>query len=346
MKNLFLVPVFFLTLFVSCTKSESVSPLQFSCMDTICTVNAYDDGSRKLYSEIRERLEQIDRTFSISNSSSDISRINRLSKSESLEISSDTSYVLQAALKTAEISDGAFNPAMEELISLWNINSDNPKVPERDQIQKALSCSDWKKIRVNGNTVQVDSDSVKINLGGIAKGFAADEIVEILKANKVKKAVIDLGGNIYVFGKKNNNLKWTVGAKDPEEPDGDPLVKIKTSETSVVSSGTYERYFIEDSVRYHHIFDPSTGYPADKNLTQVTVISKKSIVADVLSTTAFVLGKNRTLELLDEFQKEFDTKIDFIFVEKGNIVSWTKNPDIEILAQSRSPCINEGGINH
>ena len=177
---------------------------------------------------------------------------------------------------------------------------------------------------------KVDSDSVKINLGGIAKGFAADEIVEILKANGVKKAVIDLGGNIYVYGKKSSNLKWTVGAKNPEEPDGDPLILIKTCETSVVSSGTYERYFVKDSIRYHHIFDPETGYPADKNLTQVTVISRKSIIADVLSTTAFVLGKDKTIELQDVFQKEFNTKIDFIFVEKGNTVSWTKNPDIEI----------------
>lgn len=343
MKISFLVPAFFLALFVSCAKS--VSPLQISCMDTICTINAYDDGSKKLYSQIEKRLEQIDSTFSISNPSSDISKINRLSKSQSLVVSDDTAYVLEVALKTAEISQGAFNPALEELISLWNINSSNPKVPESSLIQKALSCSDWKTIHVNGNTVQVDSDSVKINLGGIAKGFAADEIVEILKTNGVKKAVIDLGGNIYVFGKKSSSLKWNVGAKDPEEPDGDPLIQIKTSETSVVSSGTYERYFVEDSIRYHHIFDPETGYPADKNLTQVTVISRKSIIADVLSTTAFVLGKDKTLELQDVFQKEFSTKIDFIFVEKGNIVSWTENPDIEIITTLRPPCINEGGIN-
>lgn len=333
-----------MALFASCTKS--VSPMQISCMDTICTVNAYDDGSKKLYSQIEKRLEQIDGKFSISNPSSDISKINKLTKSQSLVVSDDVAYVLGVALKTAEISQGAFNPALEELISLWNINSASPKVPEHSMIQKALSCSDWKTIHINGNTVKVDSDSVKINLGGIAKGFAADEIVEILKANGVKKAVIDLGGNIYVYGKKSSKLKWTVGAKNPEEPDGDPLILIKTFETSVVSSGTYERYFVKDSIRYHHIFDPETGYPADKNLTQVTVISRKSIIADVLSTTAFVLGKDKTLELQDVFQKEFNTKIDFIFVEIENMVSWTKNPDIEITTRLRAPCINEGGINH
>ena len=137
-----------------------------------------------------------------------------------------------------------------------------------------------------------------------------------MKSARFKKAVVDLGGNIYVYGKKSDGSKWTVGIKNPESPSSVPLLRLCINENSVVTSGSYERYFESNGKRYHHIFDPATGFPADSGIVSATVISPSSIAADALSTATFVLGVEKSFKLLDKFKKEFGTDISFVFVCK------------------------------
>ena len=126
---------------------------------------------------------------------------------------------------------------------------------------------------------------MEIDLGGIAKGYAADKIVEYLKSQNIEKAIINLGGNVFVLGEKSKDTQFKVGIQDPNSEDGTSIANIGVINQSVVTSGIYERYLEQDGVMYHHMLDPSTGYPFENNLSSVTIISDSSIVGDGLSTT-------------------------------------------------------------
>ena len=314
MKFVLRLCIVFVFLFASC--SGKIEPRTQTVMDTLCTVNAFEDGTKKLYDEIFERLAQIENEFSATLPSSEISRINSMAGISSVQTTEEVLKVLDFALKTAWISDGAFTPVAGPLVDLWGINTDHQKIPSQTEINNALELVDFGCVGLSRNSVFLRKAGMKINLGGIVKGFAADELCKILKMHGVKKAVIDLGGNIYVYGKKSDGSKWTVGIKNPESPSDVPLLRLCINENSVVTSGRYERYFETGGKRYHHIFDPATGFPAESGIVSATVISKSSIVSDALSTATFVLGVEKSFKLLEKFKKEFGTDISFVFVCK------------------------------
>lgn len=302
----------FVFLFSSC--SGKIEPRTQTAMDTLCTVNAFEDGTKKLYDEIFERLSQIEKEFSATLPDSEISRINSMAGISTVKTNEEVLNVLDFALKTAWISDGAFTPVSGPLVDLWGINTDHQKIPSQAEINKALELVDFGCLGVSRDSVFLRKAGMKINLGGIVKGFAADEVCKILKKHNVKKAVVDLGGNIYVYGKKSDGSKWTVGIKNPDSPSSAPLLRLCINENSVVTSGSYERFFEADGKKYHHIFDPATGFPVDSGIVSATVISPSSIAADALSTATFVLGVEKSFKLLDKFKKEFGTEISFVFI--------------------------------
>lgn len=314
MKLIFCLYSAVLLLLASCSgKTEARTQV---VMDTVCTVNAFDDGTKKLYDEIFERLSQIEKKFSATLPDSEISQINSMAGISAVKASDEVLTVLDFALKTAWISDGAFSPAAGPLIDLWGINTDHQKIPSQPEINSALELSDFGCVGLSRDSVFLKKSGMKINLGGIVKGFAADEVCIILKAHGVKKAVVDLGGNIYVYGKKTGGNKWTVGIKNPESPSSAPLLRLFTDKTSVVTSGDYERYFESGGKRYHHIFNLATGFPADSGIVSATVISSSSIAADALSTATFVLGVEKSFKILDELKKQFGQDISFVFICK------------------------------
>lgn len=160
---------------------------------------------------------------------------------------------------------------------------------------------------------------MKIDLGGIAKGYAADRAVQIYKQNNVSAAFINLGGNVMVFGEKPDNSNWSVGVQEPFKSRGEVIGVINVKNESAVTSGNYVRYFEEKGVKYHHIIDPRTGYPANSNLMSVTVISRDSMECDALSTAAFVLGDKEGMQ----FIKSYGAKA--VFITKDKKVKMTSN---------------------
>ncbi|MCI1208979.1 MAG: FAD:protein FMN transferase [Treponema sp.] len=299
----------------SCKKS--VEPRSAMVMDTVCSVNAFDDGTQKLYDSLFSRLYQIDADFSTGKADSQIALINKAAGDHPVAVSADVLYVIKVALAFAKKTDGAFDPAIGPLVDLWGINTDHAQVPEPSAIKALLPFVDWKLIQVTAGSsfapateipegvknpagsVFLPEKQMKLDLGGIVKGFAADELVFILKKNHVSRAILDLGGNIYMFGKKKDGEKWHVGIKDPENPAGPPAIILSLGNSTIVTSGVYERFFIQDNKRYHHMIDPKTGYPAESGLDSTTVISESSILADALSTSIFVLGAEKGLQLVE-----------------------------------------------
>jgi len=155
---------------------------------------------------------------------------------------------------------------------------------------------------MENNYVYLKREGMKLDLGGVAKGYAADEVKKILKENGVESAIIDLGGNIYVVGDKGEGNPWRIGITNPFEPTGRFTGLLELIDSSVITSGDYERYFIYEGKKYHHILDSKTGYPSDSGIRGVSIVSEKGIDGDALSTTLFVLGLDKGLELVDKLE--------------------------------------------
>lgn len=264
-------------------------------LGTVCTLNAFEDASPALYKEAVSRLFALDAVFNANDPASEISCVNATAAQKAVGVSEDFARVLEKALFFAKETNGAFDPSIGPLVQLWNIQSEQARVPLHKDIEDARALVDWRKVSFNPNekTVFFEQNGMALDLGGIAKGYAADELAALFEAKKVKRAIIDLGGNIYVFGAKKDGSPWRVGIKDPTEPEGLPALVLETSGmTTVVTSGVYERYFIQDDIRYHHILDPKTGYPAQRDYESVTIVTASSLEADALSTAVFLLGAN------------------------------------------------------
>lgn len=333
-KSIFaLLIIIFSICFTSCERTAD--PRTEALMGTVCTVNAYDDGTKSLYDELFARLHEIDETFSVTIDSSEISAINKAAGERSVSVSPDTAYVVRSALSFAELTGGAFDPTVGPLVKLWGINTDHARVPAQSEIDAVLPLINWRDVSAaDDNTVMLKRRGMALDLGGIVKGYAADELTKILKARKVRRAIVDLGGNIFVYGKKKDGSPWRVGIKDPNDPEGVPAIVLNVANSTIVTSGVYERFFTENGVRYHHILDVKTGYPAASGLLSSTIVCESSMAADALSTSVFVLGKEGGMELLHRIQSSAATplaeipglhaQVLGIFIEEDGSVSASK----------------------
>jgi thiamine biosynthesis lipoprotein len=190
------------------------------------------------------------------------------------------------------------------LVSLWDITGD-PYLPTQEEIDSLLPLVDYQVVELDENSLSVylPTKGMKLDLGAIAKGYAADESAAILTSAGVRSAILDLGGNIVILGSKPDDSPWRVGIQNPFSPRGNHLAIYDAQDLTLVSSGVYERFFIQDGIRYHHILNPSTGYPSDSGIAGVTIISDSSIQADALSTAAFVLGVEKGTSLINSFSQ-------------------------------------------
>lgn len=275
-------------------------------LNTICSITVYseenkDKTSEELVNEAFDLCQTYEDTFSRTIEGSDIYNINN-SGGAPVTVSDDTIEILETAKYFSELSDGAFDITTAPLSIRWDFEGENPSVPPDNEIQELLEKVDYTKIKIDGNTVTLEAPVEAIDLGAIAKGYIADKLAEFLKDNGVTSAIISLGGNIYAIGENSEEKRpFNLGVQDPQAEDGSILGYLQLSDKSLVTSGDYQRYFMQDGKRYHHILDPKTGYPAESGLSSVTIISDSSVVGDALSTTCFVLGKDKGLELINSY---------------------------------------------
>ena len=208
-------------------------------------------------------------------------------------------------------------------MDLWDFTSgiEEKAPPTKKDIDTILPHINYKNVILKDGTVTLTDPEAGIDLGFIAKGFIADKLKEYLMEQGVTSALINLGGNILTIGSKPDGSAYTIGVKDPFSVNGGHLTTVSSTDNSVVTSGTYERYFTWENTRYHHILDASTGYPAETDIAGVTIICDSSTKADALSTTCLLLGKEKALELLASFP---DTEGIFI-TNDGEIYSTREN---------------------
>ncbi len=326
-KKLILISAILL-LNVSCLPQKSAFR-SVSMFGTVCTINLFEDSSEKNYREIFNFLQTVDDACNSHKESSEISAINRSAGVSAVKVSDDVIKILGTAIRISEFSDGKFDPSIGPVVSLWGINTDHARVPSESEIREAVDAVDFRKIEIDADkkTVFLPQKNMRLDLGGIAKGFAADGIAEICRKNKIRRALIDLGGNVYVYGSKKDGSKWRIGIKNPQNSEENPLAALTLDEGSVVTSGVYERFMEVDGKSYHHIFDPDTGYPVENGLLSVTIICPSSIMADALSTAFFSMGIEKSSEILKKFssQDDCDGKFGAVFVAADRSVYVTKS---------------------
>lgn len=292
-------------------------------MGTIVEVKIYDNIDDSIITKAFNRISEIEEKMTINNAeTSEIIRLNNNAGNKETELSSDTFYVLQKGLHYSHLSQGAFDITIGPLVKLWNIGTDSATVPQNDLIDETLRLIDYKKLSINPSIhiAMLQNTNMKVDLGAIAKGYAADEAARILRDNGVEHAILYLGGNLLTIGRNPNGSPWKIGIQDPFSNRGDFMGIVNIDNKSVVTSGTYERFFEKNGKKYHHIINPKTGYPVENNLSSVSIISDKSIDGDGLSTTLLLLGLKEgrnVIESLSGIEAVFITNDKKVYLSSG-----------------------------
>ncbi len=262
-------------------------------MDTYVTIYAAgpSSGTRPAIDAALDRMEAVDAKFSISNTESPVYLFNEqgtpITDTEILDI-------VQAALHITLDSEGAFDITAAPIIELWGFYGDSPRIPSKREIDTCLVHVGFEHLSLTSRGLQKNDPRVKIDLGGIAKGYAIGQAVSVLKEYGIESALIDAGGDVYALGKRGKN-PWKVGIKDPR---GDGILGyVEVENTAVMGSGDYERFFEIDGERYHHIFNPRTGYPVP-GLAGTVLICRNPMMADGWNTAIFAMGAQKGLDLV------------------------------------------------
>lgn len=298
-------------------------------LDTVCSVTVYGIDETNDYFDYKDKDEretqilqlitdafklctEYENKLSKTIANSDIARINS-SNGNSVEVDDDTAEVIKKGIEYGRLSGGVFDITIGRVTDLWDFrseedrdNADAGRIPDENKLKQAVAHVNYKDIQIDGNKVALKDPDIEVDLGGIAKGYIADRLTEFLQANGVTSAIIDLGGNIAAIGGKTPKLsggdesEFSIGIKDPASDEGELIGLIKCKDKTIVTSGTYERYFESEGKIYHHILNPDTGYPVDTDVLSVTIIGDKghSVDCDALSTSCLALGREKAMKLI------------------------------------------------
>lgn len=279
--------------------------------DTVIQIDIYGSNDTKLLDQCFEYCESFEHTISRTIETSEIYQINH-ANGNPVEVSDVTLELIQKGIEYGDLTNGKFDITIAPLMELWDFKNNTGNIPDDIAIQEALSHVNYKNIAIDGNKVSLTDSKASIDLGGIAKGYMADYLKDYLIDQGIESALINLGGNILTIGSKPDDTTFHLGIQKPFDKQGTAITSVKVTDSSVVSSGVYERYFEVDDTLYHHILDTDTGYPCDNGLLGVTILSKNSVDGDALSTSCFVLG-------LDAGQKLIKTLdcVDAIFITEN-----------------------------
>ena len=274
-------------------------------MDTVVSETLYTSGA-DINTQIGEKLREMETTLlSWTEENSQISQLNN-ADGKTMEVSDDLAADLEKIRQLSQDSNGAFDPTLGKIIRLWDIAGENPHVPDQSEIDTLLPEVGYEKIQVDGNNVTL-LDGCTLDLGAVGKGMGCDQIMDYMQTQPdVVGMILNLGGSsVMTYGEKPDGSSWKVALTDPRDTEGDYLGAITLDANQFLStSGDYEKYFIEDGIRYHHILDPKTGYPVQNGLTSVTIVCDQGYLADGLSTACFVLGLDAAKPLLEKYDAE------------------------------------------
>ena len=330
----FAILVFGLFVFVSCAQNSNF--IAFDSMNTFMTLKTYGKNAAKANLKVKARICELESYFSTTLPESDVFKINN-SNGDYEFLHDETARLAVYALEMAKKTDGALNPAIYPIVKAWGFTTGEYKIPSESEILSILPYTDFSKIQIEEVAVSENAeksekkvilhkqDGMMFDFGAVAKGFASDEAVKILKSYGIYSAILDLGGNIVALGAKPDGTEWNVGIKNPWDGEN-PVAGIKIKNQCVVTSGGYERFFVgADGKKYIHIFDGKTGFPVENELESVSVVSESGVYADSLSTALFVMGTEKAVKFW-KANRDFD----MILITKDKRIFYTRPLDERI----------------
>ncbi|MBE5852477.1 MAG: FAD:protein FMN transferase [Lachnospiraceae bacterium] len=299
---LFLLGILLLT---GCAKPNEQIQKTGLHLNTVIQVTLYDAAQEPLLEECFRMADEYEQMLSATVEGSDVWNINH-NGHKGVLVKDETGYLLEQALGYAKQTNGAVDPTIGAVSTLWDFSSEKKEreVPNADLIKQACTYIGYDKViftkQAEGYLVKTTDENVRVDLGFIAKGYIADKMKEYLLENHVEHGIINLGGNILTIGAKPTGDLFSIGIKKPFSENGETITNISVKDKSVVSSGIYERYFEKEDKLYHHILDTETGYPIENDVYHVTIVSESSMQGDALSTACLVLGKDKGMELIEQ----------------------------------------------
>ena len=307
---------------IKSNKNESLSKYDFA-MGTSVSVVTYGEKHDKLENTNNEIVDLIkyydEKVLSWRSDSSELANLN---KNDSMMMSKELEPAVKKSYAVCEDSEGALDITLRPVLNVWNIEqatNESFTIPDEDAIEDAINKTGYKNIIIDENNISLKNDVI-IDLGSTAKGYILDVCYDALKDKDIYGAIVTAGGSVMVFGSKDDKSEWKIGIRNPKGNEGDMIGYLSFNDNQkhcVSTSGNYEKYFIVDGVRYHHIIDPKTGYPAKSGLSSVTVISEDGLYSDALSTACYVLGYEKSLPLLEKYDAQA------VFIDNENNIYMT-----------------------
>lgn len=301
-------------------------------MDTYMSITGYGEHAEEAVNASLEEITRLDKMLSVGNPDSEISKINTTGSGS---ISEDSAVMVEKALEVGDRTGGKFDITIYPLMVEWGFTSDNFHVPAQEKLDELLEHVDYRQVKFDKEAMTVTlGDKQGMDLGGIAKGFTSDRIMEIFREYNLDSGMVTLGGNVECLNTKTDGSLWRCGIRDPYD-ESKLLGVVSVEDAAVITSGTYERNFTDEATGklYHHIIDPATGYSADNGLISVTIISKSGMLADALSTSMYILGLDRATD----YWKEYGTDFDMVLMTDNNKVYITEG--IEEVFSSDYPTV-------
>ena len=258
-------------------------------------------GVEKAFEEVFAEFTRLEKLMSTWMPNSDVQRVNHTAGVQPVQVSADVRDVLKTARQISEWTDGKFDVTFGALSGLWKFDHDQDNVvPDMREVRRRLPLVDYRAIQINdvAGTVFLARKGMSIHLGGIGKGYAIDRGVNVLRTRGVRDFMIQDGGDIYVAGLKDGR-PWRLGIQDPRDAANRIFAELDLSDGTFSTSGDYERFFLKDGRRYHHMLDPSTGEPA-RGARSVTIVANRGVIADGLSTGVFILGPEKGMALIEK----------------------------------------------
>lgn len=324
---IFLLLISLIFTFSGCRNEETkivnnnkISKSEF-LLDTHVTITLYGTADENLFPEIFEEIQRLENILSVHVEGSDLDLLKNNAGIKPVKVSEDTIKLMEKSIKYSELTNGLFDITSGPLIDLWGIGTESAKIPSKDEIKEAIGLINYKKIKIDKkeSTVFLEDDDMIANLGAIAKGYIADRVEEKLYKLGIESAIINLGGNVQLIGTKPDGTLFRIGIQDPDESRGGNIGVYTGKDVTIVSSGDYERFFIEDGVKYHHILNPKTGFPVDTEIKSVSIITDKSFEADALSTSVLLSGWDKGIAMIENSKD-----IEAIFINKDHQVYVTE----------------------
>jgi len=315
--------VFILSAIFSCSPKENglLRRTQF-IMGTLVEISVREPDREKAQLAISsafDEMRRLEKLMSTHLANSEISRLNALAGGKSsLTVSPEVLDVIRRGIHWGNLSNGALDISIGPVSNLWRFNDENPSLPDSQRLAQAVGLVNFREIEVDDSNVRLRQPGMSLHLGAIAKGYAVDKAMAVLQNNGIRHAMINAGGDLMVLGERKDGQPWNIGLQHPKQPEK-LIASFALSEKAVATSGDYQKYFMIENTRYHHILDPANGMPA-RGVISSTIIAKTVMDADALATAVFVLGPEKAMALVDSLDA-----VEIMMVTESGSILFSKN---------------------